>query len=576
MTTINVDILTQYKGSQAINKAKHDLATLGDSFKRLAGGLAVEELVRRSVDAFNTEDAAIAGLTNSLNNLGVSYTDIAPTINATTDSFVNLGFKTADTMQAITSLTTSLGNPAKALQVLGITADLARYKHAGLGETATTVAKAIAGSSRAFADLGLKIDKTLTPQNAFNKLMDQANAKVKGAAKAYAETGAGALAIFSAKADSAAVRLGKGLMPAIAQLAEFAIKYILPVIKILADNITPIIALTGALYGVSFALKAVGIASALMAGELAINPLFAAVAAATALLVLYAKMKDITTSGTMSGNSVSGTATTSKNFDPLHTYLDPKVQAEYDAKQKTTAIKKVQTAEQIAAAAKKKSEAELAALLKKWNADSLKGANALTQAAKDKLRAERDSLNLKLAGNTVDMQNIEIQAALQKGQTKEVTDVLLLQRAILTGNADQAEVLAQNVLKANNLVMKVDGSITNLDTASNPFADWPALAQSAVDQIKLILAQLTLKPIPLPNMNINNPSSVPGEALGSATYDSWIKGATITPAAPPAEVNITVTHSPDTVVTATQTASSNGSSVTLSRLNPFGQYGLGF
>jgi hypothetical protein len=208
--------------------------------------------------------------------------------------------------------------------------------------------------------------------------------------------------------------------------------------------------------------------------------------------------------------------------------------------------------------------------------NALKTANALTQAQKDKLKAERDSLNLKLAGNTVDMQNIEIQAALQKGQTKEVSDVLLLQRAILTGNADQAEVLAQNVLKANGLVMDIQGNISALGSASNPFADWPKLASDAINQIKLMLAQLTLTPSPLPQTSVSNPSKVAGEGLGTSTYDSWIKGATITPPPPPAEVNITVTHSPDTVVTATQTASSNGSSVTLSRLNPFGQYGLGF
>ena len=215
-------------------------------------------------------------------------------------------------------------------------------------------------------------------------------------------------------------------------------------------------------------------------------------------------------------------------------------------------------------------------------AAALKTANALTQAAKDKLKAERDSLNLRLAGSTTDMQNIEIQAALQKGQTQQVTDVLLLQRAILNQNADQAEILAQDVLKANGLVMDVSGNISTIGKASNPFADWPTLAQTALDQIKLMLAGLVINP----TLAVTNPSA----SLGTNGINSSVSSATLNQIANNGDVglagamnasqgnnvNITVTTSPDLVVTATQTASSNGSSVTLSRLNPFGQYGLGF
>jgi len=216
----------------------------------------------------------------------------------------------------------------------------------------------------------------------------------------------------------------------------------------------------------------------------------------------------------------------------------------------------------------------------------LTDAKALTAQAQAKLKAERDTLNLKLAGSTTDMQNIEIQAALQKGQTQQVTDVLLLQRAILNQNADQAEILAQNVLRANGLVMDVSGNISAIGTASNPFADWPTLAQTALDQIKLMLAGLVINPTistsdvvknslaPLGTSGIN--SSVSSATLNQLANNGDVGLAGAMNAAQGNNVNITVTTSPDLVVSATQTASSNGSSVTLSRLNPFGQYGLGF
>ena len=591
MTTINVDIVTAYKGSQQLKKAKSDLEGLASSFKKLVGGFALEEIVRRSVTAFATESAAIGVLSNSLKNLGISYTDIQPSIDATTTSFVDLGFKTADTLGAINTLTVALGNPAKALQVLSTAADLARNNHASLGDTATQVAKAIAGSSRAFAVLGLKIDKTLTPQNAFNKLMDEAKAKVGGAAQAYSQTAAGAMDVFSAKLDNATVRLGKGLMPSIQKLAEFAIKYLVPIMDIIAKNITPILTMAAALYSVSLALKAIGIAAAVMSGELALNPIFAIVAALTTLLILYNKMKDITTADkTGAGGSVSGTATTTSTFDPLHQFLDPKKQAAYDAKVKLDAQKKVTDTKLSDAQKLAKSEADLQKLLKSWSAGNLTDAKALTAQAQAKLKAERDTLNLKLAGSTTDMQNIEIQAALQKGQTQQVTDVLLLQRAILNQNADQAEILAQNVLKANGLVMDVSGNISAIGKASNPFADWPTLAQTALDQIKLMLAGLVINPTLSTSSTPSNTVTNPLASLGTNGINSSVSSATLNQlanngdvgladamnAAQGNNVNITVTTSPDLVVSATQTASSNGSSVTLSRLNPFGQYGLGF
>jgi hypothetical protein len=109
---------------------------------------------------------------------------------------------------------------------------------------------------------------------------------------------------------------------------------------------------------------------------------------------------------------------------------------------------------------------------------------ATKKAKADQLALDRAQLSLKLAGNTTDMNNIEIQAALQRGQTKQVTDVLLLQRAEIVGNAEQANVLARKILEANGLVMDVDGSIKNLKTAKNPFGDWPQESTAAINGVK--------------------------------------------------------------------------------------------
>jgi hypothetical protein len=255
----------------------------------------------------------------------------------------------------------------------------------------------------------------------------------------------------------------------------------------------------------------------------------------------------------------------------------------------------------------------IAAAKAKADALALANAKALTKAAQDKLKAERDSLNLKLAGSTVDQQNIEIQAALQRGQSKEVTDVLLLQRAIINQNADQAEVLSQQILKANGLVMDVKGNISSLGSAKDPFADWPTLAQSALDQIKLMLAELTKNAIPLKvsitpvgsdggnagdiGANAKGPggfsvNDILGTNYGSSAASSSVNSASMMASPAPSTdyaaqlgqyfagvaqqppVQINVSAGPGIIVDATQGSSSNGTPVTLDRLSPLGYLGI--
>ena len=464
-SNVIVNILTEFKGLNNVKKAESAFNGLGDSIKRLAGAYTIEEVVRRSIEAFKTESTAVALLTNSLGNLGVKYSDIQPVIEKNVNTFTDLGFKSADTINSLTKLTTALGNPAKALDVLGTVADLARYKNMNLGDTAVLVSKAITGNSRAFADLGLKIDKTLTPQNAFNKLLDQAKQKAGGAAKAYAGTLAGSLDIAAAKADKAAVSLGAALAPSLQKLAEIAIKYVVPAFNFLVNNITPILTLTGVLGGLALAMKAVGLASTIMAGELAINPLFAEATAATVGgFALFKVLKGIPnflkslTGGFLGlGGAPVGTG---------------------DSKFK--AVDKLTAAEKL-----------LAALEKQWNADALKAANQQKIADAAKIKAEKDKIALEKAkqvlqqsGKAIDVQQAQVVAALMASSDPEVIKRLQLQQALLNDNADLAGQLAQQILAvqaANITVQQTD-----------PFLGMAQGARDALDAVKALQIQLAV------------------------------------------------------------------------------------
>jgi hypothetical protein len=463
---VDVNVGISYTGNRNIKKAERDILGLGEAAKKLGTAFAIERLISKSLEAFKAETVAVTSLSNALSNLGVSFASIQPVIEEQVTKFANLGFTSAQTMDAMSHLTTALGNPAKALDVLGVTADLARYKQAGLTETADTVAKAIAGSSRAFALLGLKIDKTLSPQNAFNKLIEQATQKAGGLAQAYAGTAAGAMDVFAAKTENATAILGAKMAPALAQIATFATSYLVPIFTFLADHIDTIAAVATGIGAVTLAMKGLGVATAIATGEMMLNPVFAAAAGIAVLgSMLLKKSPDRT-----GQHRIVGAHGQSQWIDDKTGKV---AAAPVEAKTKATAT--LSSAEKA-----------LAAWEKAWNTSSLKQATALTQAAKDKLAAEKASLSLKLAGNVTDMQNIEIQAALQRGQTEMVTNVLLLQRAQITDNAAQAGVLTQEILKANGLAMDMAGNIGKIGTIKTPFTDWTPSTTSALAQLQAI------------------------------------------------------------------------------------------
>ena len=461
-SNIVVQILTEFKGQQNIQKAEQNFLSLGNTIKKLAAGITIEQIAQKSIDAMKAEQVAVTTLSNSLSNLGLSYSSIQPVVEKQAQSFTNLGFMTSDTVESLAKLTTALGNPAKAMDIMATVADLARYKNLSLADTADLVAKAVAGNSRAFADLGLKVDKSLTPQNAFNKLLDQAKAKVGGLAKAYSTTAAGALDVLSAKTDNASAKLGKALAPTITRLADIAIKYLIPALDFLVKHIDPLLAVAAALYSVSLGMKAVGIAASIMAGELAINPIFAAVAAVALLAVAIGKLPGTDTSSkSLAGSSVSGTAINGSSFDPLHATLTPG--SGLTTASQTAAAKKKQA--QIDST--KSAEQTLAALEKKWAADSLAAQNAANKASATQVQLQKDALALKQQGKVLDLQQIEIFAALQNNISQDDKNRLMLQQALLDQNVTSANKLSASVLAANGLVMDLQGNISK-----DPFAAW--------------------------------------------------------------------------------------------------------
>ena len=489
-TQINVDIVGQYKGSQNIKKAQSEFTALGTTVTKLAKAFGVTfaatEIInfsKAAVTAFAADDKSAKILANTLSNLGQSFADVPIEKFITNLSEVN-GIAKTDLRTAFDTLVSSTGDATKSQKLLNLGLDISAGTGKDLASVTMALGKAYGGNNSALARLGAGLTKVQLKTLTFAQLVDVLSSKFKNDASTAADTYAGKIARLKTSFEEFKITIGQGLVDAFSALGNNGS---ITGLQTSMDNVAKYVANMVVGLGVAVGY-AVGLAKTLngISGGL------------LGKLLSFASFNILEKIGKAKADAAASIAKTNSYHDSISGT--------------NTAI----------AGAKKLASAQATA-----NAANLAAANKLAAAAKATLQAQRDALGLKLAGNTTDMQNIEIQAALQRGQTQQVNDVLLLQRAILDGNGSQAEILAQKVLIANGLVMDVNGNISSLAGAKNPFADWPPETNSAlaqVEAIQLALANLVSKPYV-----VTIQQNVVGGASGAVSTATNPSGITVAP-----------------------------------------------
>jgi hypothetical protein len=446
---VNIDFVTQYVGRGNVQNAHKDILGLGSAAKKLAGLFAIGSVVafgKASVTAFTEADQAFKVLGHTLSNLGLESQAVG--IQDYIDKLaLSSGVVKENLIPALQSLATYTHDVGKAQELLSLSMDISAGTGNDLNAVTLALGKAYGGSNKALAKLGAGLSAAQLKSKDFAATQKVLTATFGGEAALAADTYAGRISRIGVAFTQMKENIGQGLVTGFEGANTSAESFAHTL-----DNITQAGTVIGAIFGRSFKIIADG----------------------------FHVLSKIPILGNQLKHLASG-------LDVIFG-VTQSVTAAHDALLRSNDAAQVKALKD--AAAQKKIRADAMAAQKKADASTLAASNA-------KLKAERDALNLKLAGSTIDMQNIEIQAALQRGQTQSVTDVLLLQRAILNGNGDQAEVLAQKVLTANNLVMDVKGNISNLSTAKDPFKDWPATSSKAltdIASIQLALANLVAKP----------------------------------------------------------------------------------
>jgi hypothetical protein len=162
------------------------------------------------------DQAAHQQLQAAVEATGNSYEDYGKQVDDAIKSQEKYGNSASTTQNALATLTEATHDPAKALQLLGETSDVAAAKHESLTQAAGDVGKVYNGNTKLLKTFGITVDSTTKLTND-HKTATQALADVtKGQAAAATDTFAGKLDAMKTKIEDSAAAFGQKYGPALA------------------------------------------------------------------------------------------------------------------------------------------------------------------------------------------------------------------------------------------------------------------------------------------------------------------------------------------------------------------------
>ena len=464
----NVDLAigigAEYKGKSAFNKASKDVSSLNSGVKSLAKayiGLAgAQKLFRygkESVKAFAEDDLAAKKLTQTVNNLGLSYeaTNVANFIAG-----LEKTFHVADDLlrPAFAQLISTTQSYTKSQQLMRIALDASVGSGESLDTTVNDLTQAYVGNTKGLAKYKLGLTKAELAAKSFDEIQEIIAKRFSGQASQAIDTYAYKLNALAISTGNVKEIIGKGLTDAFTSaLGGGDINKATSNMEKLAQVVSDIIAGLGTMTGA----------------------------------VLNFKIK----TEELNSNDFLGAT---KRPNPL-TPFDPMAMKVQDLRPEYMKLVKQRKLDDAAAA---KRQRELAAFTK-----------ATAKAEKERLAIARLKKIEDKASLLFNMDLIQNTAALMGKVTAEETLRLKTQQAILLGNSEEAGAYAQQLLSAQAAAMK----LANI----NPVGSWTDAFKSAIDALKQLrteLASLGIPTVAVPSLVPPSTSGTVSDISSTAKY----------------------------------------------------------
>ena len=171
-----------------------NLGKLGKGFDVVKGaaaglvGSAVVGFLSDSARAAADSEVIMGRLQIAVDNTGKAFSDLQPALDDAISGAEGLAFDGEDAAGALTILTNNTGDANKALDLLGLTMDIARGRGVDLATAAAAVGKAADGNVGALSRMGVAVAEGASAQQA----LASAQATFAGQAEGYASTTQGA------------------------------------------------------------------------------------------------------------------------------------------------------------------------------------------------------------------------------------------------------------------------------------------------------------------------------------------------------------------------------------------------
>jgi len=435
MSNVAINILAEFTGVSAFNKAEKSVTKLNKTVKNLAGTLgiafgtaAVVRFGKEAASAFITDQKEAVRLANAVKNLGLEFSN--PAIAQYIDNLSKSSAVTDSQLRpAFQALLTTTGSLTESQKLLSQAIDISAGSGVELATVSNDLAQAYVGNTKGLKKYNLGLTQAELKTAKFADIQKKLNDQYKGANAAYLATYAGKMQALSTAAGEASEKIGGALIDSVMLLSgSSGVDDLITKIDKLAD-------------------KTVGWIDRFSEG-----------------LAIIKAIKD------------SNIGNMSENIQ--------KVQVEaYNARLRRNAGKAFEgvnipkTPQQIAAETKAA-------------ADAAKRARDIANATKKNTAELKKQTALKKAGTVFDLDQIQILAALRGKISEEDKIRLQAQLAILNSNDVLASSLTKQILMAQDESGKLYKFFLTIGdtTIKNPFAfldEWIIQFQKKLDGLKM-------------------------------------------------------------------------------------------
>jgi hypothetical protein len=413
MSNVAINISAEYTGKPAFDKASKSVKTLEKSVKRLASGLgvglglsAVTTFGKAAVKAFAADEAAALRLTNTVNNLGISFAN--PAITKFISQLESSAGIADDVLRpAFQALLTTTGSVTQSQKLLGDAITISRGKGVELATVAQDLANGYVGITKGLKKYNTGLTQSELKTKSFSDVLGVLLKQSAGAADAYLDTTSFKFDVLGVAVDNAKEKIGQGLISAFARAAGGS--------------------------EVSDAVKAIDTVAT------AINGITLA-----------------------TGTAVGGLTSVLKNLKNLPKNIFQGFAGKQGGINTKPATKPPTPAEL--------SEVKKKELLAKLEKDALKRAKDLAKEQTKLLNEQKKQAALKKASKLFDLEQAGLLAALTRDLTKEEEMRAKAQLALLNGNEAVATSLTKQILMSQDATGNLYKLWQTLPDAKNPFA----------------------------------------------------------------------------------------------------------